>query len=174
MHWILNDKSGKSIVIEQTKLGLQVYSDSIGTLANDPIYCEQIHNLYDYMPYNPEIFENSELPGNFSSSCRFLRAALLSKSITKASNESEGIRDTFKVLENISSKDEVLLYHEAPYFPNCYTLYRTAMCANSGNYYVMTYGNNQIDKFNLFHENFNGKNPVEYDLSETQAFHIRN
>ncbi|MCR4942883.1 MAG: linear amide C-N hydrolase [Clostridium sp.] len=165
LHWILNDKSGKSIIVEQTKLGLQIYSNSIGTLTNDPIYPKHLCNLYDYLPYDSKIFEDARLPGDFSPSSRFIRAALLRQSITKASNESEGIRDTFKVLENVSSKDEAFMF---------YTLYRTAMRANSGNYYAITYGNNQIDKFNLFHENLNGKNIVEYELSETQAFNIRN
>lgn len=38
LHWILNDNAGKSVVIEKTKLGLQVYNDSISTLTNDPVY----------------------------------------------------------------------------------------------------------------------------------------
>lgn len=56
-HWMLNDKSGKSIIIEQTKLGIQIYDDSIGTITNEPIYAKHLCNLYEYYPYNPEIFD---------------------------------------------------------------------------------------------------------------------
>lgn len=172
LHWILNDKAGKSVVIEKTKLGLQVYNDSISTLTNDPVYSGHLNNLERYFPYNIDIFNSKKFPGDFSPSSRFIRAALLRQSIN-ANIEADGILNVFKVLQNVSEKDQTSLFipDSTIYY---YTLYTTAMCANSGNYYAMTYNNNQINKFNLFHEDLNGSKLVIFDLSEKQAFNIRN
>ncbi|HCW54219.1 MAG TPA: hypothetical protein DG753_10880 [Clostridium sp.] len=173
LHWIINDKSGKSVIIEKTKLGLQIYTDSIGTLTNDPLYYKHLNNLEPYLPFDITIFNSKRFPGDFSPSSRFIRAALLRQSIKNASNESEGILNVYKILQNVSEKDETALFlpDSKIYF---YTLYTTAMCANSGNYYATTYRNNQINKFNLFHEDLTSSKLIKFELSEEQAYNKRN
>ena len=167
-HWIVSDKTNRTVILENTASGVNIYSDSICTLTNDPAYPEQVKNLNNYLPYSPEIFVNEKLPGDFSSISRFVRAALLRQSITNASNEKDGMLNVYKILDNVSYRDEIV---EFPGLPgNVYTVLSTAMCANSGCYYVKTYGNSQINKFSIFNENLNGSDIVKYNLSQYQAF----
>lgn len=57
LHWILSDKSGKSIVVESTKTVLHVYDNPVHVLTNDPEFPDQLIKLSDYSdvtPHNPK------------------------------------------------------------------------------------------------------------------------
>ena len=47
--WIATDKSGKCIVIEQTKKGLDVWDNPVGVLTNSPDFNWHLTNLRNYM-----------------------------------------------------------------------------------------------------------------------------
>lgn len=49
LHWIATDRSGKCIVIEQTKTGLEVIENPIGVMANSPDFRWHLTNLRNYM-----------------------------------------------------------------------------------------------------------------------------
>src|SRR5699024_11251719 len=36
LHWLMGDRSGKSIVVESTSTSLHIYDNSVNTLTNDP------------------------------------------------------------------------------------------------------------------------------------------
>lgn len=44
-HWILTDKTGRTLIVEPTKNGLEVIADSIGVLTNSPTYPEHMARL---------------------------------------------------------------------------------------------------------------------------------
>src|SRR5699024_2054014 len=45
LHWMATDRSGRSVVIEQTKKGLEVLDNPIGVMANSPDFRWQMTNL---------------------------------------------------------------------------------------------------------------------------------
>ena len=92
LHWILSDKSGKSIVVESTKTGLYVYDNPVHVLTNNPEFPDQLIKLSDYSdvtPHNPKytLIPNVDLnlysrglgthhlPGGMDSSSRFVKVA---------------------------------------------------------------------------------------------------
>lgn len=91
LHWIIADKE-TCIVVEQTDTGLKVYKNAVGVLTNSPPFLFQIYNLNNYMSLSKTPAENRfskeiplynhsfgmgalGLPGDLSSSSRFVRAA---------------------------------------------------------------------------------------------------
>lgn len=49
LHWIATDRSGKCVVIEQTKNGIEVIDNPIGVMANSPDFRWHMTNLRNYM-----------------------------------------------------------------------------------------------------------------------------
>jgi len=49
LHWIATDRSGKCVVIEQTKAGLKIIDNPIGVMANSPDFHWHMTNLRNYM-----------------------------------------------------------------------------------------------------------------------------
>ena len=90
LHFIVSD-CDRSIVIESTSSGINIYDNPIGVLTNEPPFPIQLSNLlshplvkesfHECCPQRPTIFlsgdiENAVFSGNFSSESRFLRACL--------------------------------------------------------------------------------------------------
>ena len=49
LHWIFTDLSGKSLVVEQIKQGLNAYENPVGVLTNSPDFPWQMTNLRSYL-----------------------------------------------------------------------------------------------------------------------------
>lgn len=115
LHYIVYDRSGKSIVIEPTKGTLKVYDNPVGTLTNSPTFGWQLSNLSNYLnlsPINPgpskikpdtiTQFVRSAglhgLPGDFNSPSRFIRAAILSTVSTPSDKGNESVLQAFHLL----------------------------------------------------------------------------
>ncbi|MFR4953762.1 MAG: linear amide C-N hydrolase, partial [Lactobacillus paragasseri] len=49
LHWLIADKTGKSIVVESTVSGLHVYDNPVSVLTNNPEFPEQVANLANYI-----------------------------------------------------------------------------------------------------------------------------
>lgn len=90
LHWMLADRSG-AIVIEQGEDGLRVYNNSFGVMTNSPPFPYHQARICDFSYLSPSPQENRlmpnhdltpysrglgayGLPGDFSSSSRFVRA----------------------------------------------------------------------------------------------------
>lgn len=94
LHWIFADKRG-AITIESVEEGLKIYDNPLGVLTNSPDFPTQLRKLEDYMHLSPEKPNDNltdgvvsicsrgiggvGLPGDFSSSSRFVRALFLKK-----------------------------------------------------------------------------------------------
>lgn len=87
LHWMVADER-KSIVVEATAEGVQVYDNPVGVLTNEPPFPDQLRHLDDFAHLTAD--EPSEppphlgrgsgaigLPGDFSSPSRFVRAAFV-------------------------------------------------------------------------------------------------
>ena len=63
LHWLVGDKTGKSIVVESDEKGLHVYDNPVNALTNAPLFQEQLTNLANYASVVPGEPDNSFLPG---------------------------------------------------------------------------------------------------------------
>ena len=113
LHWIIADKFD-CVTVEQTKRGLEVFKNEVGVLTNSPPFPFQLYNLNNYMSLSPKPAENRfskalplynhsfgmgalGLPGDLSSSSRFVRAAYYKHNILP---ESPTENTFFKVLQS--------------------------------------------------------------------------
>lgn len=188
LHWILSDKSGKCIVIEPTKQGVQVYDDPVGVLTNSPDFNWHLQNLRQYIGLRSKQFEPTQwidlklsafsqgsgsigLPGDFTPPSRFVRAAYLKQNITEIDNELDGITGLFHILSNCSVPKGAVV---SPENAEDITIYTSAMCAESGTYYYHSYDCRQISAIHLFNENLDTEKVKVYPFHRTQLIHNEN
>ena len=90
LHWLIADEK-QSITVEMVEEGLRIYDNPVGVLTNNPPFDKQMFLLNNYMQLSPKQPENNlapgvlgtysrgmgalGLPGDLSSTSRFVRAA---------------------------------------------------------------------------------------------------
>ena len=116
LHWMIADKN-ESIVFESTKDGCKVYDNPYGVITNAPSFEYQITRLSDFMQLVPSEPENLlvpraeikpysrgmgavGLPGDYSSSSRFIRAVFVKENTILP--EGEEIEGFFHVMDSVS------------------------------------------------------------------------
>ena len=114
-HYIVYDKSGKSIVIEPIKGQLKVYDNPIGVITNSPTFDWHLTNLANYINLSsinavPKIVDGLKLqsfgqgsglhglPGDFTPPSRFVRAAIFSTSALPVDNAAQAVLQAFHIL----------------------------------------------------------------------------
>lgn len=170
LHWIVSDKD-KSIVIEQTAQGLNVYDNPVGVLTNNPPFPYHIENLINYTdlsPDNPirtipEILKNCysfglgtlSLPGDFSSISRFVRACYVSRNTAPADNERLSVNRFFDILASVSVPYGCVKNDKGDFH---YTIYASCCNLDRGIYYHNTHNDNRIRAVRM----------KEYDLDSSE------
>ncbi len=160
LHWIISDGE-KSIVAESMKDGLHVYDDPIGVLTNEPPFEYHLYNFSNYLhlshlPQQTNITKNYDnspytsysrgmgaigLPGDHSSSSRFVRAAFNTLNAMKGATVEEDIMQYFHITESVSQlKGSVTLADGS----NVYTVYTSCCDLDAGRYYYITYDRREI------------------------------
>ncbi|HBI05139.1 MAG TPA: penicillin amidase, partial [Paenibacillaceae bacterium] len=181
LHWIATDKSGKCIVIEQTKEGLRVIDNPIGVMANSPDFNWHMTNLRNYMTISTKQQEEvywgnvlltpfgqgagtTQLPGGFTSPERFLRTSFIKTHVPVPQNSSEAIMTCFHIMNSVFIPKGIVITDRGAYD---YTKYIAFINTNTCEYYFKTYENNQIMRASLWDYNnystkplFLGKIPV--------------
>jgi choloylglycine hydrolase len=116
-HWVVYDKSGKSLVIEPVGGKLVLHDNPIGTLTNSPTFDWHMTNLRNYIALDPlgaspvkidgKTFQSFGmgdgmlgLPGDFTPPSRFVRASVFAATATPAANATDGIFSGFHLLNN--------------------------------------------------------------------------
>lgn len=187
LHWLLSDAS-ESVVIETTKEGLMVYPNPTGILTNNPPFPLQMFQLNNYMSLscNPASNTFSDklslhaysrgmggmgLPGDYSSSSRFVKACFVKEKSVCGTSESESLSQFFHILESVAHpRGSVKLGN------NSYEITVYSSCCNTdkGIYYYTTYENNRITGIDMHHENLNGYKLVSYPLLIGQDIFMQN
>ncbi len=155
LHWIISD-SRTSIVVEYTKKGCKIYNNPVGVLTNNPTFDFHITNISNYMSisnkekkftitnsYKGKKLSNGSggfgLPGDSSSTSRFIRAVFLKNNI----DIDEPIISTFHILDNLKVlKGQVINEKET----SNYTIYSGCIDSKRGIYYYKTYTSYAINK----------------------------
>lgn len=170
LHWMIADKN-KSVVIEQTAQGLQIYDNPIGVLTNNPPFSYHIYNLSNYINITSQEATNRfapneaiqpysrgmggiGLPGDNSSASRFVRAAFTKLNSPIDLDKTASIVQFFRIMNSVYQVDgctKVGKQYEKTIYTSCCSL-------DEGKYYYTTYNNLQINCVNMY----------EYDLYGTE------
>lgn len=176
LHWLLSDAT-QSVTIETTKEGLAVYPNPVGVLTNNPPFPIQIFQLNNYMSLSSAPVKNHfsdklplheysrgmgalGLPGDFSSSSRFVRACFLMENSVCGSSESESLSQFFHILGNVAHPRGSVALNGSYEI----TVYTSCCNTTKGIYYYTTYENNRITGIDMYTRNLDGRELISYPL----------
>lgn len=186
LHFIIADKN-KSVTVEAVSDGIKIYDNPVGVLTNNPPFDVQMHVLNNYMKLSPKSPSNEfsdkinltpysrgmgaiGLPGDLSSSSRFVRAAFTKLNSVSGNDEKESVSQFFHILgsvEQIRGCCEVGDKYEI-------TVYTSCINSDKGIYYYNTYQNSQMSAVNLSKINIDNNKLVRYPLLENQNIFNQN
>lgn len=172
VHYIFSDRTGETIIIEPDKEGLNIHRDTIGVITNSPGYQWQQTNLCNYASVSNTLDASHDfmdlkvqgdsissgggfgLPGDYSSSSRFVRMAVMKHYAVKGENEVDGITRMFHQFSSVNIPEGIVMrpdedgqHKEQNFYDQ--TLCTSAMCAESGTYYFSTCKNRRISAVRL-------------------------
>lgn len=159
LHWHIADRN-RSIVVEPTSNGLQIYENPIGVLTNEPPFPFHRDNLCRYLHLSPAPPYNHlskihgirpfgagmgaiGLPGDASSPSRFVRAAFLlhHSRCEEDSDERACVNQFFHLLSSVEMVRGSVVLSDGRLE---YTRYSSCINAHRGIYYYTTYDNRAI------------------------------
>lgn len=179
LHWLVADKE-QSIVIESMETGLHIYSNSVGVLTNNPPFEFHMHNLSNYLNVTAMEPENRfapsaqiaaysrgmggiGLPGDNSSSSRFIRAAFTKLNSVSAPNEESNVAQFFHILNSVCQVNGCT--HVGCEYEK--TIYSSCCNIDKGIYYYNTYENCQINAVKMNNYDLNSSALCEIPLNRT-------
>ena len=152
LHWLIGD-SERSIVVEYTAAGMEVFENDVDVLTNQPGYDWHKENLRNYMnllPLMPKEIKWAKatmkafgsgslmrgLPGGFYSTDRFIRVAYLNTHYPVQSDETSNVSRLFHTLAGVAMIDGGAAMADGKFEKTVYTGgYSTA----TQTYYYNTY-----------------------------------
>lgn len=182
LHWIVGDKTGKTIVIESDEKGLHIYDNPVNAMTNAPLFPEHLINLANYAAVTPGEPDNNflpgvdinlysrslgthHLPGGMDSESRFVKVCFALHHAPKGKDEVENVTNFFHILHSVEQAknlDEVA--------PNSfeYTMYTSCMNLEKGILYFTSYDDNRISAVDMNKENLDSSDLYVYDLFKKQ------
>lgn len=160
LHFMISDKK-ESIVIESRDNNIYIHHNEFNVLTNNPSFEYHQNNVINYLslhnsdPINnllPSLKPYSNglgalgLPGDFSSSSRFIKALFVKNNLVLNNDDNFNINQFFKCLESVSMiKGTVLtkLGYEYTRYTSCYNLNKKVL-------HYKTYDNSQLREISLF------------------------
>ena len=187
LHWMIADESG-AITVESVLDGLKIYENPVGVLTNNPPFEQQMFALNNYMHLSPKQPKNlfSEkisldaysrgmgalgLPGDLSSSSRFVRAAFTKLHAVSGDSEEESVGQFFHILGSVDQQRGCCEVEEGKYE---ITIYTSCFNASKGIYYYTTYTNHQITAVDMHKENLEETNVISYPMLQKENIYFQN
>ncbi len=173
LHWMIADKQG-CLVVEPTERGLTVYDNPVGVMTNDPPLPQQWQHLRAYRHLSNQTPPNTfgldleeigrgmgsiGLPGDYTSSARFVRAAFVRANAISFTSEKESVGQFFHLLDSVAIPRGCCDIGEGHYH---HTLYSSCMNADKCIYYYSTYDNRQISAVHMRQADREGKRLLRY------------
>lgn len=141
LHFMFSDKTS-SIVVETTKEGMRVYENDYDVLTNNPPFPFHVENIKHYIHLTTEEINNTfdtnmeiknyslgqgafGLPGDFSSSSRFIKTLFIKNNMKFNNGEKDAITHAFKCLSSVSMIDGIVQTskgYELTQYQVCYDL----------------------------------------------------
>ncbi len=174
LHYIVYDRSGKSIVIEPLLEGLKVYDNPIGVITNSPTFDWHLTNLNNYVNLSPYGTASNPLgemqlhslglgsgmlglPGDFTPPSRFVRAAFFSKHAVAVASSSNAVDLTFHILNQFDIPKGSVRQKENASVECDYTLMTSVKNAETIEYFYRTYADQRIKFLRLHDFDLNAK-----------------
>ena len=183
LHWMIADKE-RSITVEATAEGLEVYENPVGVLTNNPPFPFHLQNLTQYLNLTAELAENRfsdtidlrpfsrgmgaiGLPGDLSSASRFIRAAFVKLHSVSGEGEEESVSQFFHILGAVEQQRGCVRLEEEKYE---ITIYSSCCNLEKGIYYYKTYDGKGITAVELHGEDLEGQRLVLFPLQKNGDF----
>lgn len=176
LHWMIADSS-QCLVVESVAEGLNIYQNPVGVLTNNPPFPVQLWHLTRYMGVTANEPQNQfsshlsitpdslgmggmGLPGDFSSSSRFVRAAFVRNNSLFPTEEGERVNQFFHILDSVAQFKGCVKVGEADY-----EITRYSSCCNmeTGVYCYTTYEDRGIRGVNLHDLDYRGDTLIRLD-----------
>lgn len=162
LHWLISDKTG-SLTLECTAEGMKVYDNPFEVLTNNPPFPFHRSNVEHYMGLTVGEAENRlspdlplsnhslglgafGLPGDFSSTSRFVRALFVKEHSVFGESEEERVTQFFHILSSAAMPKGCVLAANGEYE---YTRYSCCCNAQAGVYYYTTYEDGTVRRVDL-------------------------
>ena len=159
LHWIVGDAS-RSIVVEYTAEGMQVFHDDADVLANQPGFAYHAENLRSYLNLTPEVPPTAQwrtaqlspygsgggmrgLPGDYYSPSRFVRVAYLNAHYPDQEDEAGNVSRLFHTLAGVAMIDGAARMGNGDFER---TVYTGGVSTATNTYYWNTYDDPAIRK----------------------------
>lgn len=157
LHWMVGDGK-RSIVVEYTEAGMQVFHNGADVLANQPGYAWHRENLRNYMNLSSAFPEKASwggaemtaygsgammrgLPGDYYSPSRFVRVAYLNTHYPCKEGEGENVSRLFHTLAGVAMIDGAAAMGNGDFER---TVYTGGFSARTATYYWNTYDDPSI------------------------------
>lgn len=187
LHWLIADRE-ETITVESLQEGLKVYDNPVGILTNNPPFDYQMFCLNNYLNISVETPQNRfceelqlkpysrgmggmGLPGDWSSSSRFVRAAFARLNSVSGDSESESVSQFFHILGSVAQPRGCVHLGDGKYVT---TIYTSCCNADKGIYYYTTYENHQVSGVDMHKENLDGTVPISFPLLTGQQIRMQN
>jgi len=165
-HFVVYDKSGKSLVIEPLEGKLVLYDNPLGSMVNSPTFDWHMTNLRNYIALDPRNVPPIEisgetftqlgqgsgmqgLPGDFTPPSRFVRASVFSATAMPEENAQKGIFQVFHILNNFDIPVGVARTVHEGVIHSDYTMLTVARDSQNMRYYYNTYDDQTIRMVDL-------------------------
>lgn len=172
LHFLIADKK-ESLSAEPTEKGLLLYENPVGVLTNSPDFHFQMQYLNLFMGLSSEPIENrfSEeipfkvfsrgmgalgLPGDLSSTSRFVRAVFTKFHALKGCTEKENVSQFFHILGAVEQQKGCVNL-DGKYE---YTIYSSCCNTDKGIYYYTTYDDREIIRADMHDADLDGEELV--------------
>lgn len=191
VHHVVNDASGKSIVIEYVGGKLNVHDNPLGVMTNSPTFDWMMTNLRNYVNFS---FTNAPpvqlggvklepfgqgsgmlgLPGDFTPPSRFVRAVAFSQGtgVFPVATGDEAVVRAFKILNNFDIPKGAAREREKDEHGNIvadYTLWTSANDLKARRFYIRTYANCQIRSLDLLTQDLNAKDIAHFSIKGNEV-----
>ena len=187
LHWILSDRK-HSLTVESVRDGLKIYENPVGVLTNNPPFDMQLFTLNNYRNLSDKQPENQfsqdldltlysrgmgamGMPGDASSSSRFVRAVFTKYHSPAGTEEAESVGQFFHILGSVEMQKGCVCVEDDKYE---YTLYSSCCNVDKGIYYYTTYGNSSITGVDMHREDLDGREVTAYPLLREQRITMQN
>ena len=186
LHWFMADKK-RAYTIESTKNGLNIYENSIGVLTNNPPFEYHMYNLSNYLNLTHEEPINRfapaytlkpysrgmgaiGLPGDLSSSSRFVKAAFTRLNSIQPNSDNESISQFFHILASVAQQKGCVKIGD--HYEK--TIYSSCCDIEKGIYYYTTYENPQITGVSMHHTDINTDQLIFYPIKNALQIRMEN
>ena len=186
LHWMISDEV-EAIVVEPLANGLKVYDNPVGVLTNNPPFDKQLFYLNNYRGLSNKNPENTfgvdleeysrgmgaiGLPGDLSSASRFAKVAFTRANSYSDNDEASSVGQFFHILGSVEQQNGCTFIDDPDLYE--YTIYTSCYNTNKAILYYRTYHNSQITAVDLYRENLDSSELINYLLINEEQFNFIN